>query len=179
MDVKILEESGYEQALYGISLSYSKSTLGMEKVAKSLCKMDGGHNKFLESMVVWLKIRAPRYWWQEMDTYRVGTTKQSESTIHTILKRELTQDDFELALPRIFLNYLNMTIQDYKGKDKAEFTRRIKNVLPEGFLQKRVLCTNYKALKNMITQRKTHILPEWQVFIKYLESNLEHADLIF
>ena len=179
MNIKILEESGYEHALHGISLSYNKDIESMEKVAKSLCKLDGGHNKFLESMTVWLEIRAPRYWWSEADTYRVGVTKQSESTIHTILNRELTQDDFESLLPRIVLNQLNTTIFNSKGKNKAEFIRKIKNQLPEGFLQKRILCTNYKALKNIVVQRKNHILLEWKVFIKYLENHLEHANLIF
>ena len=179
MNIKILEESGYEHALHGISLSYNKGIEGMEKVAKSLCKLDGGHNKFLESMTVWLEIRAPRYWWAEADTYRIGVTKQSESTIHTILKRELTQDNFESPLPRIVLNQLNTTIINSRGKSKVEFIRKVKNQLPEGFLQKRILCTNYKALKNIIVQRKNHMLLEWKVFIKYLESNLEHANLIF
>ena len=179
MDVKILKEAGYEHALYGISLSYNKGIENMEKISKSLCKLDGGHNKFLESMTVWLEIKAPRYWWQEMDTYRIGTTKQSESTIHTILKRELTQEDFELPLPRIVLNQLNTTIINSRGKDKIEFIRKIKNQLPEGFLQKRILCTNYKTLKNMFVQRKNHALLEWKVFIQCLKENLEHADLIF
>jgi len=179
MDIKILEEAGYKHALYGISLSYNKGIENMDKVSKSLCKLDGGHNKFLESMTVWIDINAPRYWWQEFDTYRIGTTKQSESTIHTLLKSKLTQDNFESDIPEEFLNYINVIIDKYNGKDRIEFTKKIKNVLPEGFLQRRVVCTNYKVLKNIINQRRNHTLDNWKIFISYLKNNLEHSDLIF
>ena len=89
MKVDIIEEAGHEWALYGMALSYKDRKLNpedwwtsqrakAEKRAVILAGKDGGHNKFLESICVWLDIEAPRAWWSEMDTYRVGTTKQSE-----------------------------------------------------------------------------------------------------
>jgi len=92
--IEIVNESGYHAAMLGLSLSYNKSLCAMYDVAKKLYNKDGGHNKFLESIQIWLDIKMPRYWWQEFDTYRVGVTKQSESTVHTVFKRELTQEDF-------------------------------------------------------------------------------------
>ncbi|MCK9240314.1 hypothetical protein [Desulfocurvus sp.] len=55
-------------------------------MAEKLAPLDKGHNKVLESMCVWLDVRMPRYWWQEFDTYRVGVTKQSESTMHILIR---------------------------------------------------------------------------------------------
>lgn len=90
MKIDVLFEAGYEQALYGLSLSFKDRSISrktwwtadrfssMRKLASKLYKMDGGHNKFLESIVVWLDVEASRAWWQEFDTYRIGTTKQSE-----------------------------------------------------------------------------------------------------
>jgi len=79
MEVKILEEHGYENALRGMGFSFNTTDPDkLYKVSRRLFNKDGGHNKFTESIVVWLEILAPRYWWQEFDTYRVGTTKQSE-----------------------------------------------------------------------------------------------------
>jgi len=104
------------------------------------------------------------------------------STIHTLLKSRLTQNNFESDIPEKFLNYLNTIITNYhnsKNKNKAEFTKEIKNILPEGFLQRRIVCTNYKVLKNMINQRKNHTLGGWKMFINHLKNNLEHSDLIF
>ncbi len=75
MKTKLLHEHGSQEALLGLSLSYDSEP--NIKVANQLAHKQGGHNKFLESIVVWLDITAPRYWWQEFDTYRIGITKQS------------------------------------------------------------------------------------------------------
>ena len=183
-EVKVLNESGYDHAIEGIGLSYNiKDKERLKKVAFKLTDKDGGHNKFLESMVVWLEIRASRFFWQEADTYRVGTTKQSESTIHTITKKTLDENDFTENVYYGFIDYLNELIHDYrKATDDMEkdfIFRCIKENLPEGFLQTRIVCTNYKTLRNMIWQRKNHKLVEWHMFIDELSHQLEHSDILF
>ena len=54
------------------------------------------HSKFLRQIFVSMNITAPRFWWTEMDTYKVATVANSESTIHTIHKRPFTINDFSL-----------------------------------------------------------------------------------
>lgn len=171
---------GVYEALYGLGLSYGKTSdmtshpidgvLGMIKVANRLAHKQGGHNKFLESVVFWIDIRAPRFWWQEFDTYRVGVTKQSESTMHTITKRRLTQDDFEYPLAQDVLDRINADIDAYNrldnDGDKSKALRAIKNALPEGFLQRRVVCINARTLQNMYMQRKRHRLVQWRIFFR-------------
>lgn len=173
MKIKILKESGFEEAMLGLSLSYNveKTQDEVETIAVKLCNKDGGHNKFLETMIVWLDINAPRYWWQQYDTYRVGTTKQSGSTMHTITKKPLTQKDFETEIPIVFLDILNAAINN-KDFDK------LKNILPEGFLQRRIVCTNYKTIRNMIIQRKTHKLKEWSYFCDIIKDGLKYNKLL-
>jgi hypothetical protein len=135
----------------------------MPKVALGLASRDGGHNKFLESMIVWMDVDAPRYWWSEADTYRVGTSKQSDSTMHTIHKRILLQEDFQGNILPSYLSYLNSCIE---GGAPVE---HIKNALPDGFLQGRTICTNYKVIRNMILQRHNHKLPEWREFCECMK----------
>lgn len=171
MKIHVLREAGYYEAMLGLSLSYNRPVAEMEDVALKLCNKDGGHNKFLESIVVWLDITAPRYWWQQFDTYRVGVTKQSESTMHTILKRPLTQDDFEGDIHPDTLAHLNLLIE---GK---EFDQ-VKRELPESFLQRRVVCTNYKALRHMINQRYNHKLSEWRWFCEEMYHRLNRREFI-
>lgn len=183
MEIKVRKETGYELALEGIGLSFNVNDIEkLCKVADKLAPKEGGHNKFLESMVVWLDINAPRYWWSEFDTYRVGTTKQSESTMHTITHRILTQDDFEGRVYDQTLAALNEAIIVYQhaklSELKHELFVEIKNNLPEGFLQRRIVCTNYKVLKNIIWQRKKHRLKEWKVFIDRTISKIEHPEFI-
>lgn len=173
MKVEIINEAGCEQALLGISLSYDQKFYfpTQYEVALKLSKRDGGHSKFLESMQVWIDITAPRYWWQQFDTYRVGTTKQSGSTMHTIMRRKLRQDDFtENVLPDI-IDLLNHYIE------KKDFAT-VKENLPEGFLQRRIVNTNYKVLRNMILQRGTHKLKEWQFFILTVRSQVQYKDFL-
>lgn len=41
-------------------------------------------------------ITAPLYWWKEFDTYKVGTTANSTSTMHKIMSQPITFDSFEI-----------------------------------------------------------------------------------
>jgi len=171
MYVKLLAEEGYSQALLGLSLSYHQTLEAMPEVALTLAGKDGGHNKFLEAIQVWLDIQAPRYWWQQFDTYRVGITKQSESTMHTLTQRLLTTADFEGFIPAATIERLNVLIADC---DMAQLKRE----LPEAFLQRRVVCLNYKALRNIILQRYQHRLAEWQYFISRVYLQIGHPELL-
>ncbi len=171
MEVIVVRENGYEEALYGISLSYNADYARMPNVAKHLALLDGGHNKFLESIQVWIDIDAPRYWWSQFDTYRVGVSKQSESTMHTLTKRPLTQDDFEDYITPIFISTLNSFITN------GDLTSA-KAHLPEAFLQKRLVCTNYKALRGIVAQRATHKLPQWKCFISSIKRQLSYPEFL-
>lgn len=176
MKVEFIGSAGHIAAFLGMGLSYgltsdktiddiecdgrvkAENTLNkLSARAHKLAGLDGGHNKFLESIVVWIDITAPRYFWSQFDTYRVGTSKQSESTMHTIMKRHLTKDDFSDKVRQEIIDILNKMIdeKDFEG---------VKENLPEGFLQRRIVCTNYKVLRNMYHQRKNHKLKEWRFF---------------
>lgn len=182
IDVKILTEAGYEQALMGMSTSFKDSDVSLwdwwtdaqfEKAklrAPKLAHRDGGHNKFLESIEMWVWVRAPRGWWQEADTYRLST-KQSESTMHTILRRELKQSDFNYQLSGSHLADLNECV---RRKDWM----RLKGLLPEGFFQARVWKMSYKTMRNVIAQRAEHRLPEWPDFCNQILTQAEHPEFL-
>lgn len=171
MQVKVLEEAGYKWAMLGLSLSFRRDPDRMDPVAMKLAHKGDGHNKYLEQMIVWLDVVGPRYWWQQFDTYRVGVSKQSESTMHTITKRPLTQKDFEHPIPGEWLDELNRLIE-------ANDWRRVKELLPESFRQRRVVCTNYLALQRIVRQRREHRLPEWWKFIVDLLPQLKYPELV-
>lgn len=177
MKVSIIKESGYDEAILGLSLSYGIDMLRAAQVAEKLAHKEGGHNKFLESIMVWLDITAPRYWWQEADTYRIST-KQSESTMHTIAKRPLTIDDFEMSIMPSQLHWLNVLIAYHKISPSNSLLEDIKNALPEGFLQRRIWCLSYKTLKNIIHQRDGHRLSGWKVFIDEVLTNTQHKSFL-
>jgi hypothetical protein len=174
MVINLLAEHGYDEAMLGLSMSYNSRQLDMPEVADSLCannKTNSGELKFLESIAVWLDITAPRYWWNQFDTYRIGVTKQSESTMHTLMRDKLTQDDFQIDIPQETLDRLNHLRCE-------KLFEQLVNELPQGYLQRRIVCTNYQALRHIIEQRHNHKLIEWRLFCKSILELLRHYELL-
>jgi len=165
------EEAGYKSALIGLSYNKNQPIENMPELALKLSTHDHGHNKFLEQIYLWIEVTAPRYWWQEGDTYRLST-KNSQSTMHTILKDELNATNFECEdIGGIDINYLNNLLSN---KELVLLKRK----LPEGFMQKRMWTMNYKCLRNIIIQRQSHRLPHWPSFINQLKSQVDHPELL-
>lgn len=187
MRVWLMKEFGYEEALFGIGLSYGKvSGYATPEDAQQhdewsrLCELAptlalygaGGHDKFLRQIGVVLDITAPLYWWKQMDTYKVGTVAQSESTMHTLLKKPITKDCFESGqVPDFYVNFLEDLRQD------GDFGK-LNALLPQSWLQRRIWTGNYAVLKNIILQRENHKLPEWKFFFDALFPALGHPELL-
>lgn len=134
------------------------------------------HSKAIRGTNVTFLIEAPRYWWQEFDTYKIGTnTLSSTSTMHKISSKLLTINDFEGCIINESVLYtINRAITDEKLSPKERLLI-IKRNLPESFLQTRIVNINYQALRNIYFQRKSHRLPEWHIFCNEIEL-LPYAD---
>lgn len=140
-------------------------------IASKLAHAGNGENKFLRQLPVTLDITAPMYWWKEFDTYKVGTTAQSESTMHTLLKNPITQDNFEKFISEDTIAHL----EDLRVNKK--FSELI-NELPMGWLQRRIVTCNYAVLQNVYNQRKNHKLPEWHIFCSAVLKGVDHPEWI-
>lgn len=185
MEVKVLGEYGYDIAIRGFGYSFMDSAanpdeyytpeklLRIEKAALAHVGKGKGMDKWIRQVAVYLDIRAPRYWFSEFDTYKIGTVAQSTSTMHTLSRRDLTEEDFELQDEPAFFNLRQFNI----CRDGMS-VQQLKINLPESYLQRRVVSLNYAVLREMIRQRSTHRLPEWKVFIDALYSQCEHVELL-
>lgn len=186
MRVRLMKEFGYEEALFGIGLSYGKVSgyatpeeamqhdewSRLCELAPTLASRGGGHDKFLRQIGVVLDITAPLYWWKQMDTYKVSTVAQSESTMHTLLKNPITKDCFEFGqVPDFYIDFLEDLL---KHKDFI----RLNACLPQSWLQRRIWTGNYAVLKNIILQRENHKLSEWKFFFDALFPALGHPELL-
>jgi hypothetical protein len=171
LEVVKLEESGYNSALIGIALNKNKNPELMGKVALKLASLDGGHNKFLEFITTWWLVTAPRWFWQQADTYR-HCTKSSQSTMHTIMDRDMEITDFFNSDVLIsYLDYLNTL------RTGGQF-ESLKNQLPEGYMQTRVWKMDYKTLRNIINQRYTHRMGIWAELLDSMLAQVEHPELL-
>lgn len=150
---------------------------------KRLVNAGTDHSKFMRMITVSFDMTAPLYFWKEFDTYKIGTVRNSCSTMHKIEARELTIDDFatdglcvndvELCL-RPTINYINDLIKIYKetSGDKLSIHRCIVKLLPDSYMQRATITTNYQVLRNIRnSDRKTHKLLEWcEDFMKFIDS---------
>ncbi len=172
-----LSDSEYKWDYYGVPyIDIGKKDMIL---AKKLVKAGGEHRKFLRQIQVWLDITNTRYFWQEFDTYKFNT-KNSESTIHTIMKEYITMDDFYLGDDPIVMTanhmelhvipIINEYVRLYKRDKDYRWVKEIKRNLPESFLQRRTVNTNYEELLNIYKQREHHKLnEEWGILLREIE----------
>lgn len=155
------------------------------RLAQQLIKAGPEHRKFMRQIFVSVDITAPLFWYKEFDTYKVGTTANSTSTMHKITSAPITLDCFEIddfvnveypadvQHPEIQSNcdhdfvqmclipYLEYLRQKYlETKDKVYWKELIR-WLPESWLQKRTITMSYENIYSMVHQRMNHKLNEW------------------
>lgn len=193
------EVFGWEAAIRGMrnplnswdkSDSYDKNGNFVEvgekdlMLMKKLVKAGTGHSKFMRMINVTVDITAPLYWWKEFDTYKVGTVRNSCSTMHTIMDKELTIDDFSYDFNEIdvdtitwFLARLNGLRKKYLKTNDQRYWYVFIQLLPEGFNQKATVQLNYQVLYNIYHSRKFHKLYEWREFSNWIET-LPYSDLM-
>ena len=163
---------------------------------KKLIAAGSDHSKFMRMIHVQCDWEAPLYWWKEADTYKVGTVRNSCSTMHKITEHEFTMDMFghehlksralntledtidELNYWREY--YLSIVEQNVPGADtKAkEIWWQLIQLLPSGYLQKATMDLNYAVLRNMYHSRKAHKQDEWRTDFCNWVKTLPYSELI-
>ena len=154
----------------------------------TLCRAgDPSHRKVLRQLPVIMDITAPEYFWRQLDTYKVGTTSNSTSQMHTLVKEPFKLEDFsldDLADPNYYIesghvgielnNYVESiiptlnTLRDrYLETEDREFWDAILKLIPQSFNYTRTWSANYEVLVTIIKQRRTHKLQEWHDLIDY------------
>lgn len=163
------------------------------------------HRKFLRMIHVSMDIVAPLYWWKEYDTYKVGTTANSCSTMHKIHAKEFILDDFSwdqllntdcdlfefewwkdcktMVQPQHFLiDYiipaLNVCREKYLKTNDKKYWYQMIQLLPSSYNQLRTVDFSYENALTMIHQRKNHKLDEWRKFVDILKDLLYMKELL-
>lgn len=173
---------------HGVQLGNNDLTL-----MKQLVKAGTDHSKFMRMINVTLDITAPLYWWKEFDTYKVGTVRNSCSTMHKIAEKEFTLDDFShehlTKEDDEFCDDFGMLVLDVTIESLNEFRRaflktgdkkywwQMIQLLPSSYNQRATVQLNYAVLRNMYHARKNHKLDEWREFCEWIES-LPYSELI-
>ena len=156
------------------------------KLAAALIHGGSEHRKFLRQIMVTVDITAPLYWWKEFDTYKVGTTANSTSTMHKLTSKPITLDCFEIddlstnlywslsfktgeeESNISFNEYIGATLDALEGlrikyleTNDKRYWKELVRWLPESWLQTRTVTMNYENILSMVHQREHHKLTEW------------------
>lgn len=144
-----------------------------------LVKAGADHSKFMRMVTVTVDIIAPLYWWKEFDTYKVGTVRNSCSTMHTIHKKPFEMDDFSTdhmsgygfcAMISV-INTLNSRREFFIETGNKDYWYEMIQLLPSSYNQRATVQMNYAVLRNMYHARKNHKLDEWSKgFCEWVES---------
>lgn len=159
------------------------------KLMKKLVSAGSDHSKFMRMITVACDITAPLYWWKEYDAYKVGTVRNSCSTMHKIAEKPLCMSDFsrnnfnfeedvdffDILAEAIF--YCEELRKKYVATKSPVYWRGLIQLLPESYNQRATVQLNYAVLRNMYHARKNHKLDEWRDFCKWIET-LPYSELI-
>ena len=195
MEIKTLMTSGYAPTIHRMrnpmdswakSDSFDPVSTNMigpkdRELSIKLQKAGPEHCKHLRMIMAWADITAPLTWWKQFDCYRFGVEKISTSTMHTLMKHDLTADNFESASEDCYgqrlletIEYINDLIRQYNKVTDTEVKRKIWEyaiqILPQSFLQKRTVMMSYAAIRNIVRQREGHKLEDWRIFIDWAKT---------
>jgi hypothetical protein len=185
MQIETLYISGFYSASYGARLSYGGSSLEKldsdyetdtlgdkdKTLLSKLVQRGNSHAKAVRMINVSFYIRANNRFLSQLDTYKIGTVSASSSTMHTIMKRDLTNADFSTPLPSAYLAYLNLL------RNKKEF-KRLVDSLPMGYMYERVMLVNYQTLRSIYYDRLEHRYDYWNTFLTWIEELPHSRELI-
>ena len=152
------------------------------KLVRSLVKGGPEHRKFMRQIFVTADITAPLYLWKEVDTYKISTTANSTSTMHTLANTSITLEHFEIddynkliednnidAHVEDTIEFLEFLRQKFLTTGDKRYWKELIRWLPESWLQTRTWTANYEVVYNMEHQRKNHKLGlEWSYVLDKL-----------
>ena len=197
--IENVEVTGITRAIYSARNamnSWDKSdsdfgtdTLGENdyKLAMKLAKAGTDHRKFMRMINVTVDITAPLYWISELDTYKVGTVRNSCSFMHKGVSKPFEITDFSTHNDEqsfysfsnwdIIIEILNFYRNEYlKTKDDNIF-QQLRCLLPCGYNLRFTIQLNYEVLANIYRSRRNHRLDEWRTFCSWIET-LPYSKLI-
>ena len=195
---------GLEEAIIGskypMSVDLSKPTAEVTKTTLGLaqCETGTGHDQFLTGITVNFDLTFTNKAWVEAERYTFLYFISSQSTMHRMAKFDYDNAYIEYVDPRM-IKIMKEKLAAYQmaqrieaeakadGADEKTLRKNEEAVKraylellysnPAGFKITAKMTTNYRQLKTIYQQRRTHRLPEWQVFCDWVET-LPHSEFI-
>ena len=152
------------------------------RLMKTLFKAGTEHRKYLRQIFVSMDITAPLYWISELDTYKVGTVRNSCSFMHKGVSKPFEISDFSthdilvdgtptnVKTWKTIVDALNQLREEYLDTKDNNIFQQIRCLLPSGYNLRFTITMNYENVFTIIKQRNGHRLDEWNEFVKVLKT---------
>lgn len=145
-------------------------------VSLANCKPGTGNDNFLNGILVQFDLTMSIKAWVELQRYHFIDFVSSQSTMHCISKMDIRPMCNEYVSDVVIAEVERLK-QVYLDNPTSENYLNLLYNIPVGFELTARMTTNYRQLKTMYMQRRTHRLPDWHVFCDWIES-LPHSQLI-
>ena len=164
-------ENSIKASKYPFAIDIDTCTDEITDKVKSLgkCEKGSGHDQFLPGIIVQFDLTFSIKAWVESERYHFLDFVSSQSTMHRITKFNVSSQCNEYVTEKGIEN-LNECIEEYNSNPNDENYLKIVYNVPTGFRLTARMTTNYRQLKTIYSQRKTHRLPEWKTFCRWCES---------
>ena len=159
------------RAKYPMSVDISTLNSDVTKgiLALAGCEKGTGHDNWLNGVVVQFDLTYTVKAWTEAERYHFLDFVSSQSTMHRIAQFDLDKQYDEHTDPRIIAIVKELADKYNETKDPEDYLRLLMSN-PCGFQLTAGMTTNYRQLKTIYAQRRTHRLPEWREFCAWIET---------
>lgn len=162
---------------YPMAVDVNKCTDEITKRVLSLGSVQTGtgHDNFLKGIVVQFDLTMTPKMSVELERYHFIDFVSSQSTMHKITKFNLDKAYIKYVDNRC-IEVIKELVEEYNNLEDTnsdyakELYLRILYSNPCGILLTARMTTNYQQLKTIYQQRRTHRLPEWQIFCDWIEN---------
>lgn len=165
-----LEES-IRRAKYPMAVDANKPNAELTKGIKNLAQSakGSGHDQFLTGIIVQFDLTFTVKAWTEAERYHFLDFVSSQSTMHRITKFNLDQAYIDYVDPRM-VDIMKEKVNIYNENPSPENYLKVLYSNPCGMKLTAGMTTNYRQLKTIYAQRRTHRLPEWRAFCEWIET---------
>ena len=150
----------------------TKGILALAQSAKG-----SGHDNWLNGVVVQFDLTFTVKAWTEAERYHFLDFVSSQSTMHRIARFDLDNQYDPHTDPRV-VEIMKELVAKYNETQDPEDYLRLLMTNPCGFKLTAGMTTNYRQLKTIYAQRRTHRLPEWRQFCAWVETLPYATELI-
>jgi hypothetical protein len=150
-----------------INVLNDELTNGIKALGNS--KKGEGHDNFLNGIIVQFDLTFTIKAWTEEERYHFIDFISSQSTMHRIAKFDIEKQVIHYVTQNT-INEVNRLKNIYNENPTDENYLTLLYNVPVGFKLTAGMTTNYRQLKTIYHQRKTHRLPEWREFCAWIET---------